>query len=79
MKINELLENLIINERYESIDVALEKYRDDADIFISYSNIPKLGINPQNDQTLNDLIDRKANKDISGSLKLLKKDKTNVA
>jgi len=46
MRLFELLEN-IITERYEYIDVALEKYKDDPDIFITYSDIPKLGINPQ--------------------------------
>jgi hypothetical protein len=47
MLIKELIENLIIAERYEYIDAALEKYKDDENIYIHYSDIPKLGINPQ--------------------------------
>lgn len=37
----------IITERHRTTADALERYQDDASIFISYSNFPKLGLNPR--------------------------------
>lgn len=46
MRIHHLLEG-IVTERYQKTSVALKQYRHDDDIFISYSDLPKLGINPR--------------------------------
>jgi hypothetical protein len=48
MKISEL-KTAILLERYEDVAEALKKYKDRDDIFISYSNVPKLGIYPRTD------------------------------
>lgn len=47
MKINELIEETILLERHEDIVQSLQKYKDRDDIFISYSDVPKLGIYPR--------------------------------
>ena len=47
MKISELLESIPLDERIASIESALLNYKDRDDIYISYSDLPKLGINPK--------------------------------